>query len=209
MEQPALTLSRSRGWGTTWTGWWRVRLFTADIVGRAIAGLVTGGRLVPLSLVATAGAVLILSITYLQAVLGLGIVLLLAAALRAHVRVVIEGFDDYRAPDAIAAARDAAEAKGGSARDAGAPRKDAGTAVLLANRLATMRELYGFVDDPDRTPTPDRPAGATVQLDDAASVLRSAVTTDTTLSFGPISIPLGAAMGLLGRLVQAPRLRGA
>jgi hypothetical protein len=192
MDRAALAVPRPRGLGTTTTWIWSARLAAADGIGRAVAWLVKGGRLVLLALVATATVVLLAPVTYWQALLGFLIALMLWAAARAHVRVVIEGFDDYRAP-----------------REDGSPVKDAGTAVLLANRLTTMRELYGFVDDPDGTPTPDRPPGATVQLDDAASVLRSAVTTESTVSFGPISIPLGAVMGLLGRLVQAPRLRGA
>ena len=191
MDRAALAVPRPRGLGTTRTWIWSARLAAADLIGRAVAWLVKGGRLVLLALVATATVVLLAPVTYWQALLGFLIVLLLWAAARAHVRVVIEGFDDYRAP-----------------REDGSPVKDASTAVLLANRITTMRELYGFVDDPDGTPTPDRPPGATVQLDDAASVLRSAVTTESTVSFGPISIPLGAVMGLLGRLVQAPRLRG-
>jgi tetratricopeptide (TPR) repeat protein len=191
MDRAALAVPRPRGLGPTTTWIWSARLAAADLLGRAVAWLVKGGRLVLLALVAIATVVLLGPVTYWQALLGAAIVLLLVAAARAHVRVVIEGFDDYRKP-----------------REDGSPVKDASTAVLLANRLTTMRELYGFVDDPDGTPTPDRPPGATVQLDDAASVLRSAVTTDSTVSFGPISIPLGAVMALLGRLVQAPRLRG-
>lgn len=198
---------------------WRVRLVAADHLGRAIAWLFAGGRLVLLSLVATAAAVLFLPIQWWEGVLGWSITALFVAAMRAKVRVVIENFDDYRAPasaetGAAAAAGEEGKAESGNEDDTGKKEgagdgKDAGTAVLLANRLATMRELYGFVDDPDRTPTPDRPARATIQLDDPSSVLRSAVTTESTLSFGGVTIPLGAAMSLLGRLVQAPRLRGA
>lgn len=189
---------------------WRVRLIAAKFTGRAFAWLMTGGRLALLSLTATAAAVLFLPITYWQALLGFSIALLLVGAMRAKVRVVIEGFDDYRGLTATSQEESGADAAASDATNSETRKgKDAGTAVLLANRLAEMRELYGFVDDPDSTPTPDRPAGATIQLDDAASVLRAAVTTESTVSVGPISIPLGAAMGLLGRLVQAPRLRGA
>jgi tetratricopeptide (TPR) repeat protein len=191
MDRAALAVPRPRGLDTTRTWIWSARLFAADLIGRAVAWLVKGGRVVLLALGVTAAVVLFLSVTWWKALLGFVIVLLLVAAARAQVRVVIEGFDDYRTPG-----------------EDGSPKKDASTAVLLANRLTTMRELYGFVDDPDGTPTPDRPPGATVQLDDAASVLRSAVTTESTVSFGPISIPVGAVMALLGRLVQAPRLRG-
>jgi tetratricopeptide (TPR) repeat protein len=148
-----------------------------------------------LSLVPLGVALLFFKVSWPKAALAYGILLLLWAAWRAHVRVVIEGFDDYR-PDA-------------ERGDDGEPRKDAGSAVLLANRLAVMRELYGFVDDPDKTPTPGRATGATVQLDDAAGVLRSAVTTQSTVSLGPISLPFGAVMSLVQRIAQAPRLRGA
>jgi tetratricopeptide (TPR) repeat protein len=184
-------------------GGWRVRLGAADYTGRFVAWLAAGGRLVLLSLGAAVAAVLFLPIQWWEGVLGWCILALFVAAIRAHVRVVIEDFDDYRPAAAPEAGSDK---ENGKRSESG--RKDPGAAVLLANRLAAMRDLYGFVDDPDRTPTPDRPTRATVQLEDPSSVLRSAVTTESTVSFGGFSIPLGAVMGLLGRLVQAPRLRG-
>lgn len=205
--------ARGRRWGPTTVRARRVRLAAADRAGRAIAALSSGGRPALVALFATLLALLLVPIEWWQTLLGLGAILLLVAAVRARVRIVIEGFDDYRSLPARDQPREAPEAEAKPGNDNGEKPgdsvKDAGSAVLLANRLAMMRELYGFVDDPDRTPTPGTPAGATVQLDDAASVLRSAVSAETTVSVGPISIPLGAAMGLLGRIVQAPRLRGA
>ena len=167
-----------------------------------------GGRLAFLSLVPPAVALLSFQVAWWKVLLAYGIVLIIWAASRAHVRVVIESFDDYTTQDKSAATEDESSPEAKERKDREMP-KDAGAAVLLANRLAQMRELYGFVDDPDTTPRPGRATGATVQLDDAASVLRSAVTTESALSLGGISLPLAPLMGVLSRIVQAPRLRGA
>src|SRR5215208_3218731 len=125
-----------RGWGGMRMYLRRARLRACVLTGRAIAWLLAGGRLMLLALVATVAAVLFLPIKWWEGVIGLGGVLLLVAAVRARVRVVIEGFDDFRPPS------------GGPPKNAGEPVKDRSTAVLLANRLAMMRDLYGFVDDP-------------------------------------------------------------
>jgi cytochrome c-type biogenesis protein CcmH/NrfG len=225
MDLALLSPRSDRGWNRRMTWSWSVRLRVAHRLGRMLGWLRGSGRLpalilaVPLILVA-----LPLSWVWWKILLLYGGLMMVVWALwGAHRRVVIEAFDDYRAPAPPAAGAEEGEEGGGdqsasSAKDSGAAarkddggavRKDAGTAVLLANRLAHMRELYDFVDDPDETPVPNRATGAAVQLDDAGSVLRSAVTTDSTVSLGPISLPFGALMGLLGRFVQAPRLRGA
>jgi hypothetical protein len=140
------------------------------------------------------------------ALLVVGIVVIAWAVFRAHTRVVIEGFDDYTTPPGQPTETSGPDGhRNGKAHS----HKDSGAAVLLANKLAELRELYGFVDDPDKTPAPGRAAGATVQLDDASGVLRSAVTTESTISLGPITLPWGALMGMVARFSQAPQLRGA
>jgi len=184
----------SRGWGPATIWYWRVRLRASDVLGGAYAWVSEKGVLRLILLLATVAALLFMPIPQWATLLAVGAVVLVLAGVRAHRRIVIEAFDDYRG-----------QPSGGR----GESSEDAGSAVFLANRLAWMRDLYGFVDDPDRTPTPNRPTGATVQLEDPASVLQSAVTTESKVSVGPISIPLGAAVSLLGRFVQAPRLRGA
>lgn len=212
MDIAGLVLRRGHGWDRRTTQKWSARLRRADKLGRAVAWLASSGRLPVLLLFVPLVAVLLLApgivtLPFAWSVVPLGYAALLMlgwALWGAHMRVVIEAFDDYR-PTADGATTGTEEDKD----DARAGRKDAGSAVLLANRLAAMRELYAFVDDPDETPGPGKTTGATVQLDDAGSVLRSAVTTNSTVSLGPVSVPLGAIMGLLGRFVQAPRLRGA
>lgn len=197
---------RSPRWGKRTTWLWSLRLVFADKVGHAIAGVSRGGRLPFLSVLPPAIA-LSFSVTVWKVLLAYGIFLVIWAVSRAHVRVVIEAFDDYTTLEKPPGAESEATEKKDQ-RDAKAV-KDAGAAVLLANRLAEMRELYGFIDDPDKTPSPGRAPGATVQLDDAASVLRSAVTTESSVSVGGISLPLGPLMGIVSRVVQAPRLQGA
>jgi tetratricopeptide (TPR) repeat protein len=199
---------RSRRWRRFTARIWSIRLIIAESLGRGIGWLSRGGRVALLSLVAPAIVLLVFKVEWWKVVLGYCIVLVIWAASRARVHIVIEAFDDYTALDMSAPGDDESGAQKPDRKERATP-KDAGTAVLLANRLAEMRELYGFVDDPDTTPTPGRATGATVQLDDAASVLRSAVTAESTVSVGGISLPFGALMGLLSRVVQAPRLRGA
>jgi tetratricopeptide (TPR) repeat protein len=199
---------RHRRWRKRNTWLWSIRLEASILLGRGIGWLSRGGRLALLSLVPVAIALVSFKVAWWKVLLGYCIFLVIWAASRAHVRVVIEGFDDYSSLDQ-AAVEDHDGAAGARDRKDGEAPKNAGAAVLLANRLAQMRELYGFVDDPDMTPTPGRATGATVQLDDAASVLRSAVTTESTVSVGGISLPFGALMGAISRVVQAPRLRGA
>jgi tetratricopeptide (TPR) repeat protein len=131
---------------------------------------------------------------------------ILWALFRAHMRVVIEEFADYTTPPGQPT--DASGPDGSRNGKTQIP-TDPGAAVLLANKLAELRDLYGFVDDPDKTPAPGRAAGATVQLDDASGVLRSAVTTESTVSLGPIKLPWGALMGAIAKFSQAPQLRGA
>ena len=183
----------------------RGRLAVAQWRGLADDWLWRDGRARVLTLAAPVAAVWLGLAVWQAALAYLGLAMVLWALLRAHQRVVIERFDDYTTPPG-----QPTDASGPNGRDGKTHvEKDPGAAVLLANKLAELRELYGFVDDPDKTPAPGRAAGATVQLDDASGVLRSAVTTESTVSLGPITLPWGALMGVVARFSQAPQLRGA
>jgi hypothetical protein len=187
---------------TIWIRRWRLSI--GQKRGVADDWLRRDGRLRVLSLVIPVGLV-VGGIPVWQAALGYaGVVVIYWALFQAHQRVIIESFDDYVTPPG-----QPTESSGSEGHTDSKTPKDAGAAVLLANKLAEMRELYGFVDDPDETPAPGQAAGATVQLDDASGVLRSAVTTESKVSLGPITLPWGALMGVVARFSQAPQLRGA
>src|SRR6266516_1375763 len=166
MDTAGVSWLRRRRWGRSSTWAWSARLVAADLLGRFARWLSSGVRLPLLSVVAPIAVVLAPGVAVWKALLGYAAVLLLWGAWRARVRVVIEAFDDYTdsgEPRSAGAGEEKRDEEGG-----GKPTKDGSTAVLLANRLAEMRDLYDFVDDPERTATLDKPLGATVQLDDAA-----------------------------------------
>jgi hypothetical protein len=196
-----------RFWGRPAIWMRRARVAVAQWHGAAEAWLWRDGRARVLSLAVPVAVMFIFNVALWQVALGyVAAVVILWALFRAHMRVVIEGFDDYTTPPGQPTDTSGPH---GDRDDKAQSSKDMGLAVLLANKLAGLRELYGFVDDPDKTPAPGRAVGATVQLADASDVLRSAVTTESTVSLGPITLPWGALMGAVARLSQAPQLRGA
>jgi hypothetical protein len=81
-------------------------------------------------------------------------------------------------------------------------------AGLLGTQLTEMRVVYQLLQEPLGRPRPGPVEGA-VQLEDIGDVLRAAFTTQSNLRVGPITLPLGSLMALLGRVMQAPHLRGA
>ena len=50
--------------------------------------------------------------------------------------------------------------------------------------------------------------GLAVQLEDVGDLMRGAVAADAQVEVGPLKVPAGAVMALVGGLVQGPRLRG-
>ena len=69
-------------------------------------------------------------------------------------------------------------------------------AGLLAARLAEMRSVYQLLEEPLGRPHPG-PVESAVQLEDIGDVLRSAFTTQSNLSIGPVTLPFGGLMALL------------
>src|SRR5690348_14304179 len=121
----------------------RARLGIAQMSGVADDWLRRDGRLRVLILALPVGLV-VAGIPVWQAALGYaGAVVIVWALFQAHQRVVIESFDDYVTPPG-----QPTESSGSEGSHDNKTPKDAGAAVLLANKLAEMRELYGFVDDP-------------------------------------------------------------
>ncbi len=185
---------------------------TSDKIGKAIEWLCTGGRPAVLMLVLAAAGFIWWN---RWGALLLYVALLLAwSAAKAKTRVVIETFEDHTS--STAASGEARPGGAGDSRDGAGPsdrpdphRLDAsGIAGLLATKLAEMRNVYQLLEEPLERPRPG-PAEGAVQLEDIGDVLRSAFTAQSNLTVGPVTLPFGSLMALLGRVIGAPHLRGA
>ena len=135
------------------------------------------------------------------------LVLLIAAAalalrwfMRARERVIIEEFVDYTTSDAKAVG---------------------GLAALLVTELSRLRELYGHVNDQLSTPmsvgvrerggsegSTEPGAFLSVRADEVTEVLSGAVASESKMTVGGITIPIGFVMSVLGRLARGPRVLG-
>ncbi|MDP9492300.1 MAG: tetratricopeptide repeat protein [Actinomycetota bacterium] len=133
-------------------------------------------------------------------VLALAVIAAFALALwRARKRVVIEAFVDYNK---------AAGLKEGDSAPIAPGLNDA-----LVSELAVLRELYRAVGeraevDPALGSAGSRPVDATLELQDVSGFLQNASTGDATVSVGPLALPIGTVLAMLGRLAQGPRVTG-
>ncbi len=119
------------------------------------------------------------------------LILLLAWVIRARKRVVIEEFTDYGSGQS-------AEVVSGLAR-------------LLVVKLGQLRDLYRVVDEQRAIPTSvwvNQSIDATIKVGDVTEFLKDAISTQSELSLGPIKIPIGTLVSLLGRFAQGPRIVG-
>ena len=192
-------------------GWsaYRIRsrmlvLRLAEKIGGVIEWMCTGGR--PTLLMLALATASLLWLDWWRVLVLYAALLLLWFAAKAKTRVVIETFEDHTSSTVHFGESDDSA---GTADRSGPHRLDAsGMAGLLAARLAEMRSVYQLLEEPLGRPHPG-PVESAVQLEDIGDVLRSAFTTQSNLSIGPVTLPFGGLMALLGRLIQAPRLRGA
>lgn len=119
------------------------------------------------------------------------LLLLLFWAWGAKKRVVIEDFMDYTLSP---------------------PKSDArGLATLLVVKLAQLQELYRTVDEQRALSTEakaNQPIDAAIKVEDVSTFLSSAISAQSKFSLGPLEIPVGTLMSLIGRLVQGPRILG-
>lgn len=112
-------------------------------------------------------------------------------AWQAHKRVVIATFMDYTGTTPVSDSQ--------------------GLATLLVVKLAQLHELYRVVDEQravSTAATANQPIDATIKVDDVSDFLMGAVSTQSKLNLGPLEIPIGTLLGLLGRFVQGPRIIG-
>jgi cytochrome c-type biogenesis protein CcmH/NrfG len=181
-----------RVWG------WKLRLVHG--LGLALRWLVIDGRPALVSLVATAVLLVLFQNWSILAIYGL--LMLAVLAVRARRRVVVQEFVDHSV-DAKDESNDALGRRSTGHR---------GLATLLVVELAELQRLYRVVDERRAIGTAvgeGRPLDATVKVEALSEFLQSAVSAESKVSVGPITIPVGALMALLGRLVQGPQLTGA
>ncbi len=125
-------------------------------------------------------------------ILGLfTLVLLFWWVWKARKRLVIENFTDYTGDQSKPDAR--------------------GLATLVVVRLAHLRELYQEVDERRAIPTSvgvNQSIDATIKVEDVSEFLKDAVSAQSRLTLGPLEIPMGTLLSLIGRIVQGPRIIG-
>lgn len=120
--------------------------------------------------------------------------------LRARTRVVIEEFVDYTSADAKAVQ---------------------GLATLLVAELGRLRELYGRVNDQLSVPPSvavrtqggsgggeDAGAFLSVRADDVTEALQGAVASEVRIDVGPLRVPVGPLLSMIGRVARGPRVLG-
>src|SRR6266446_1877247 len=92
------------------------------------------------------------------------------------------------------------------------PGKDVqGLATLLVVRLGQLHDLYRAVDEQRAISTSvleNESIDAALQVEDIDELLKDAVSSQSELSLGPLKIPVGTLMSLIGRFVQGPRILG-
>src|SRR5205085_10542305 len=86
-----------------------------------------------------------------------------------------------------------------------------GLSTLLVVRLSKFHDLYHTVDEQRAIPTSaleNEAIDATISVEDIGTVLKNAVSAESTLSLGPLKIPVGTLLSLLGSFMQGPRIIG-
>ncbi len=133
----------------------------------------------------------VLSVQWWNVLAVYTLLFLLWWAWKAKKRVVIEDFMDYTMNP---------------------PESDSrGLATLLVVRLAQQQELYRVVDEQralSTTAKSNQVIDATLKVEDVSDFLSGAISAKSEFSLGPLKIPVGTLMSLIGRLVQGPRILG-
>ncbi|MEI6105164.1 MAG: tetratricopeptide repeat protein [Methanothrix sp.] len=84
-----------------------------------------------------------------------------------------------------------------------------GLADLLATNLNRISELYRDVDEQRAIRSESgagRPVEATLKSGEIGEILKSSTSEKSAIGLGPISIPMGSVTGMIGRLMQGPRI---
>jgi tetratricopeptide (TPR) repeat protein len=84
-----------------------------------------------------------------------------------------------------------------------------GMADLLAVNINRISELYRVVDEQRAIKSESgagRPIEATLKSGDMSEILKNSASENSQIGLGPISIPMGSVTGMVGRLMQGPRI---
>src|SRR5215207_9901054 len=209
---------RGRRWSPIGVRAWMLIVRLSGGLGGLVEKMAKGGR--PAFITLALALVALRFFAWWEVLLAYGALLLLWLAIKATSRVVIDTFEEHTMPSGteVAPKPEATSASGASPSPTASSVQDrpdphrldtTGMATLLTARLGEMRNVYKLLEEPLGSPHAERPLDGAVQLEDIGDVLRSAFTTQSSVSVGPITVPVGSVMALLGRLVQAPRLHGA
>ena len=139
----------------------------------------------------------------------------LRAARQSRKRVVVEEFVDHTSEQPKPSGEDTNDQQPEPARKGTDKQTEAaakGLSTLLVVELARLRDLYRVVNDQRADPWAvgnDKEArAATFTTEDDSGFLKSAVSTESRFSVGPLTIPVGTILNLAGRLAQGPRIVG-
>lgn len=86
-----------------------------------------------------------------------------------------------------------------------------GLATLLVVRLSQLHDLYHAVDEQRAIPTSaseNEAIDATISVENISTILKDAVSSESTLTLGLVKIPVGTLLSLFGNFVQGPRIIG-
>jgi tetratricopeptide (TPR) repeat protein len=124
-----------------------------------------------------------------KAAAGLFLVWLFAWAIKVRKRIFVAPFEDYSGDSAL---------------------KDfvTGLAPMLLNELSRIRKLHENADESGAYSSGDHALNASISVQSVGETLESAVTKESTVDLGVLRIPIGAMLGIFGRVVQGPKLSG-
>jgi tetratricopeptide (TPR) repeat protein len=123
---------------------------------------------------------------------------LLFWSMQARSRMVVEQFVNYAGKDFEDAAN--------------------GASMMLLVKLGQLHDLYQAVDEQRAISTAAQDQSiplehytaidAAINVDTVGAFLKDAISTQSTLNVGPLQIPIGTLLSLIGRVAQGPRIIG-
>jgi tetratricopeptide (TPR) repeat protein len=124
-----------------------------------------------------------------KAAAGLFLVGLFVWALSVRKRIFVASFEDYSGDSSL---------------------KDfvAGLPPMLLNELSRIRKLHEDVTESGAYSSASETIAASISVQNVGDTLQSAISKDSKMKLGFLEIPIGAALGVFGRIVQGPKVSG-
>ncbi len=124
-----------------------------------------------------------------KAAAALFLVGLFAWAFSVRKRVFVASFEDYTGDGSL---------------------KDfvAGLPPMLLNELGRIRKLHEDVTESGASTSGGTTIAASISVQNVGETLESAVSKDSKVKLGFLEIPIGAALGVFGKIMQGPKLSG-